>query len=245
MEDNFWNDEMVIEFTNWSLKHSPIYQGRYADIEQFKKSKEVVKTEYKILSFIYNYKVVVAWQGEDNHCGLNYKQWVDGCINYNYPIHSVRRLSDGEVFTIGDNTDYGVINRFEIKGDKYATLFAAFNDSCIMQSIKSIEKVKPKVPLFQSTDMVDIFDQQSYYGVNDEFNILACCAHKTMIDFSYRNCSFSTRQKAEEWIIWNKPHLSLAEVMATSNWYDGNEVSERRIFGSTDLRKLSAKKINS
>lgn len=42
IKDNFWTDELVAEFTTWSLTQAPTMQGRYADIEQFKemKSKE-------------------------------------------------------------------------------------------------------------------------------------------------------------------------------------------------------------
>ncbi len=36
-----WTDELVAEFTTWSLTQAPTMQGRYSDIEQFKKSKEV------------------------------------------------------------------------------------------------------------------------------------------------------------------------------------------------------------
>lgn len=34
-----WTDELVCEFTSWSLTKSPTFQGRYSDIEQFKKFK--------------------------------------------------------------------------------------------------------------------------------------------------------------------------------------------------------------
>lgn len=40
-KDEFvWTDELVAEFTSWSLTKSPTMQGRYADIEQFKASKQ-------------------------------------------------------------------------------------------------------------------------------------------------------------------------------------------------------------
>lgn len=34
-----WTDELVVEFTSWSLTKSPTFQGRYADVEYFKKMK--------------------------------------------------------------------------------------------------------------------------------------------------------------------------------------------------------------
>lgn len=39
-EEFEWTDELVVEFTTWSLSSSPTMQGRYADIEQFKASKQ-------------------------------------------------------------------------------------------------------------------------------------------------------------------------------------------------------------
>lgn len=42
IENNFkWTDELVAEFTTWSLNEAPTYQGRYSDIEQFKKMKSI------------------------------------------------------------------------------------------------------------------------------------------------------------------------------------------------------------
>lgn len=35
-----WTDSLVIDFVAWTLKQSPTFQGRYADIEQFKQSKQ-------------------------------------------------------------------------------------------------------------------------------------------------------------------------------------------------------------
>ena len=34
-----WTDELALEFVNYSLKESPTMQGRYSDLEDFKKSK--------------------------------------------------------------------------------------------------------------------------------------------------------------------------------------------------------------
>lgn len=34
-----WTDELVVEFASWSCTKAPTFQGRYSDIEDFKKSK--------------------------------------------------------------------------------------------------------------------------------------------------------------------------------------------------------------
>ena len=63
---------------------------------------EIKEKEYEILSFmdkniIFNLsdKVYQPNADIDFDCGLKY------CLN-NFKIHSIRRLSDGEVFTLGD-----------------------------------------------------------------------------------------------------------------------------------------------
>lgn len=53
-EDFKWTDELVVEFTTWSLRESPAMQGRYSDLEQFKqmkKSKPLFVTNDKVEIF--------------------------------------------------------------------------------------------------------------------------------------------------------------------------------------------------
>ena len=41
--NQFWDDKTVLEFVEFTLNTSPIFQGRNKDLEDFKKSKEVKK----------------------------------------------------------------------------------------------------------------------------------------------------------------------------------------------------------
>ncbi len=101
-EDNFiWTNELVIEFKYFkSDLASPL-----SAITQFKKSKEV-KKDYEIL------------QCENDVFGIH--DFVDSgntpCLKEFKPckIHSVKRLSDNEVFTIGEeNIIGGVVTEIE------------------------------------------------------------------------------------------------------------------------------------
>lgn len=39
-EEFVWTDALVVEFTTWSIYSSPTFQGRYEDVEEFKKRKQ-------------------------------------------------------------------------------------------------------------------------------------------------------------------------------------------------------------
>lgn len=71
----------------------------------------------------------------------------------NHTIHSVKRLSDGKVFTIGDevtNNSYkGKITSFKIHENTLKVYYDGFD------LLKQISKVKQ--PLFKSSDDVEIF----------------------------------------------------------------------------------------
>lgn len=86
-----------------------------------------------------------------------FKNYVD---SQKYPIRSVKRLSDGEVFTLGDiDEKYGKIERFEIldfKPSIYAGCVGTAITSCV--EINLLKKLKSKQPTF-TTD-----DGKPYYG---------------------------------------------------------------------------------
>ncbi len=188
MSDNFWNDDRVLEFITWSLNNSPAFQGRYKDLEDFKKSKEKdipKEIEWEILSL----------NGTDSY------------------IHSVKRLSDNEVFGISDkvtvdgfNINPVIIEDFYIDGN-----FLYVNKGRGGWNFKSIQKVKPKEALFTTEDGVDLFDY-NWVAVADDFSIyIVTCKAQYEPNFPCKR--FSTREKAEEYILQNKPiQLSYKDI---------------------------------
>lgn len=113
--DNFvWTDELILEFVRWTTTASPTFQGRYADLEQFKKSKSIPNKEYEILSFKQNTGISDLWT--EFNCGwcrnnngkpiTNPYEFDEIISNKLYKIHSVKRLRDGEIFTIGDKVSF-------------------------------------------------------------------------------------------------------------------------------------------
>lgn len=49
-------------------------------------------------------------------------------VGINYNIHKVKRLSDGEIFEVGDETDMGPIESFKIEGHDIYAETNCFND---------------------------------------------------------------------------------------------------------------------
>ncbi len=185
MSDNFWNDDRVLEFITWSLNNSPAFQGRYKDLEDFKKSKEKdipKEIEWEILSL----------NGTDSY------------------IHSVKRLSDNEVFGISDkvtvdgfNINPVIIEDFYIDGN-----FLYVNKGRGGWNFKSIQKVKPKEALFTTSDNKPIFFMDGYYSVSDDFSVCFSNAHPNYIGEILEKRTFSTKEAAENYIWQNKPHLT-------------------------------------
>ena len=126
-------------------------------------------------------------------------------------IHSVKRLSDGEIFTIGDKVNMfngiAIITSFRILPNNEFVI--DFDNKCSGIGIKNITKAK--TPLFTTEDGVDIFEGDTYYKVvNESFQLLIM--ERASKGESLRSKVFSTKEKAEEYILLNKPCLSLKDV---------------------------------
>ena len=129
-----------------------------------------------------------------------------------YDIHSVKRLSDGKVFNIGDNAttalnNYGPITAFEIKSNE---MYIRTNNSSNYTFSCNIKDLKVFKKLFTTEDGVDIFKNTKFWYI-DNFIIKTYITREfSEIESSYK--TFSTKEKAEEYILMNKPCLSINEV---------------------------------
>jgi hypothetical protein len=205
---------------------------------------EIIEKDYEILSYIVkNGKIYKSF--ELTH--INDKLLTQSeAINFGYLIHSIKRLSDGEIFTIDDNTKYGCIDKFYIKNNHLlATTVLESNG----RYLKDLEKLKQK--LFTTEDGVDIFKNiDKYYTpiyiVDKALNIRYCKK-----DFSVKPSEnvkyFSTKEKAEEYILLNKPCLSLNDLLKffpdTYIPFKKGESSTEDI-NTEDLEKLVKQKLN-
>lgn len=188
---------------------------------------EDITTDYEILS------VITTYSSYKPERVLTIEEYFKRCPkatqipNDLVDIQSVKYLPTGEVFTIGDKartigkyphkiksikimqkqidrTNYDGVNRIWLNWE---------NDAG-GNWLESTEKVKEAI--FTTEDGVDIFENDVFYYIGDAGNICeTSCLFKGDGDFS-RFKVFAKKENAEEYIIMNKPCLSLNDLLA--NW---------------------------
>ncbi len=223
-----WDDETVLEFVQFTLKNSPLLQGRYTDLEQFKESKQP-KPEWEILSYLSSThpdRYVI----DQTHLNWNH------AVVTNMDIHSVKRLSDGEVFTIGDKVMHknnevlsDNIKRIILSNENRNDLAPFF----IMEHISFrcyIDKISHhKEPLFVTEDGVSI--HKDYSGristVYEDFSFNYDCTMEYILSeretpHTFTIKYFSSKEAAEEYIIDNKPLCSLKEIRSIGRVGENN-----------------------
>lgn len=192
---------------------------------------EIIEKDYEILSFInldnnctYHY-----FSKTKNFCIKHNIEFLDSysrslefCLKY-YKIHSVKRLSDGEIFTIGDKvqdslTDY--LTNFKIQE------IVCFNKSnkliCTTKSgttapLSTIRHIKK--PLFTTEDGVDIYKGDKFFTLSKN-NINISSLFSVIATGHIKNnnyLDFSTKEAAEEYILMNKPCLSINDIVNLNN----------------------------
>ena len=117
----------------------------------FKSIKKVVEEDYKIMSYWserFGDTKYLYYEGHEDWDNINKSKY--------HPIHSVKRLSDGEVFTLGDTikvSQYGnphIISRFSLTNDNSSFrngvwIHYKFGDGC--SHIRNATKIKIKVDM--------------------------------------------------------------------------------------------------
>jgi len=131
-------------------------------------------------------------------------------------ILKVKRLSDGEVFTLGDRVHFGengiitkfniILNTLLINIDYDKGLGNGYNNVGI-NAIK-----KRKIPLLITEDGEELFGGDSYYRVLGDFTLSRFHINKTFSNSHTGAKFFSTKEKAEEYIKQNKPIFSLKDL---------------------------------
>jgi hypothetical protein len=162
---------------------------------------EILSKDYEILSFI---------STEGSIAQLAYFTCERDFIgNHVWRIYSVKRLSDGEVFTINED---GVTKiTLEEEG------IYIWNSSCNGQhnvSLKNAKKIENKV-LFKTLDGQEMKFGDKFYVVDTKyFKIFEAEAGITFKTEKWIKNSYADRKLAEEWILNNKPVLSLNDLLS-------------------------------
>lgn len=263
-KDFVWTDELVVKFTTWSLTQSPTFQGRYADIEQFKSEhpqtppfdhhahSQQVYTEPRPLKELQKeekeWEIVAVYDGcinghKDGRCIWETKDKLsqEKALQLGFTIHSVRRLSDGDVFTVGDrysNNHCGIYTEHKIKDFVVSgNELQVWPEDGGYYPLFSIKKIPTKTPLFTTEDGKPVYEgdecwfvserawlwtkvqapKYPFYGANNEFKY------------------FSTEDAAREWVLMNKPCLSVKDFIdkfTPTPWTE------------TQIKELAKSKIN-
>lgn len=165
---------------------------------------------------------------DELHCHKEVKEKV-------FEIYSVKRLSDGKEFKLGDKTSYSNGPRFTI--DSLLLI-----ENCIMirnkenganYGLSTIDFSTDNNILYRTSDGVDLKAGDKLYFVNKEkWGVIAGLAQKTST-FGPKNTfteSWGKRETAEKYILDNKPCLSVKDVLdiAFPGKYDNWRGFEKR-----------------
>lgn len=138
-----------------------------------------------------------------------------------YKIKSIKRLSDGEVFSLGDTitgTFYGLpIDICEFKISKNVLrIFSKESVLTLTSNGAGINLLKKYLkPLFKTEDKVSIFEGNTYWCVNTAPHLWSLFEQtsKENTKLSKGVLAFSTKQEAEKYITMNKSEFSRAQII--------------------------------
>ena len=179
----------------------------------------VVKKDYEILSLA-RFCSIKPTITDVSDYGDEFIEAMLKCDNAR--IHSIKRLSDSEIFTIGDIIDTRVDNKYkqEILEINLGINDLLLKDKLIFKTksgyVVSHIAVKVKKPLFTTEDGLDIFEGDKIYSIDKTklvFKDIDRIIQSQYFERSSLYKYFSTKEKAEEYILLNKPCLSYNEVL--------------------------------
>jgi len=162
---------------------------------------EVIEKDYEIVSYV----------AKDNPNNITTKRRGAHLHEEYWKIHSVKRLSDGEVFTIGDKVGVGnstyPIAEFKVFNEENTILVSSYlkkGDSGVYNTrLKRL--VKAKQPIFLTHDGKDIFDGDKVWYVikRDFYNSYFITTSGTKF-YSDIHAYFLTEETASDYINKNK-----------------------------------------
>lgn len=206
------------EFLFYALNNSPTNRMLVEHIENSPEFwEEIIEEDYEILSFNWSGQIVtyrenkgtyiISTASDNDFPGFTLEEELSNLALGKCVIHSVKRLSDGEIFTIGNETKQGIIEKIIYRKNE---LSFYYEGNACGYTLDFQKKLKP---LFTTEDGVDIFEGDSYVKVNPKYyslvtGFVAEGGHK-----SHVGIFFSTKEAAEEYILLNKPSLSIQDLI--------------------------------
>ena len=130
MSEFKWDDKLAMEYARlfaFHIEYGSVYNddSMLPGLHKFKASKQP-KPEWEIVAYRFTknsaYPGNIVWKENGNFCGWCSPEsmWDNGKMNNNREVFAVKRLSDGEVFTVGDTAmfpnGWGIVKEFKIEG---------------------------------------------------------------------------------------------------------------------------------
>lgn len=228
-----WEVGMKVGLGDRNYGYSPC-AGNYSDCRKLDNSEVennseywelVMEKEYEILSFYNKDNKSMYFLKGDRYCnksdGTYYSdigtRTLDYCMKY-YNIHSIKRISDGEVFFLNDKvklsgkySEIWLLKEIDNKG-----IFRFINNPC-GYSINLFIKVKE--PLLVTEDGVEMFGYRRCYIVSKKYLTIQ---HSVVdnINIMYLpdfNFYFAEKENAEKYIKENQKRYSLNDMKETVN----------------------------
>lgn len=176
---------------------------------------------------------------------------LESCLQFKLKINAVKRLSDGEVFMVGDRLNHGSYSQ-NVANDKIEKITIEGGDLYFdgdfgteyhwTVNIKTAKKASPtsREPLFVTFDGVSIYDGDSYYRILDTFEVQGNYnVTKKPSDATIKH-SFGKLEAAKDYVLMNKPVLSVNDILSISQ----KSTLEFREFNKHKLKELAQQKIN-
>lgn len=227
IEENYWIEAHAfsIAYTDYTV-YTRIKAGLATLVKKEK------KPEYTILSLKSDKeKVYIEEFGEKGFSMFknNREYWIEHRLNLlHWNIYSIRRESDGEIFTIGDSVthclddrDRGIIYSFEITNNKEILVrFGGVRDCDTNYLYKNtISVLNKKTKLFTTEDGVDIYKGDKFFYIHpsyDKNTVWSACASDN-IEYNHKNSfytkKFSTEEKLKEYLFNNNQLFSLQMLL--------------------------------
>lgn len=203
MQDTFqWTPELLADFFN-SIKILPVDLANGMD--EFKQSKSP-KKEWEIVA--YRFEPLIGTFPKDIIIGPDSPHWLKE-PNEEFTIHSIHRLSDDWTVSVKDRVktlagEIGIIKSFD------ATGHILFENIAGLEHITSIQKLPAAI--LTTADGKELIEGDNLYYLDNCGNIIVSRAGEgNRNEWKDKKC-FSTREAAEEYILNNKPLLSLNDV---------------------------------
>lgn len=186
-----------------------------------------IKKDYEILKFHYSlnriYNVLedgnLLWDIPE-YKGIKTNpsacHWTEA-TKKGYQIYSVKRLSDGEIFSIGDKCNNDIIKKFKLFDNNTRIYVVSENRTW---GLNINELIKDKQPLFITEDGISIFNGDWFLRLNPiSFKITPVKTTALSSNLCLNGeLAFSTKEAAKNYILENKPCLSLKDVKDCYNY---------------------------